>query len=154
RDRLRPGQTAQQILSILGRYLFDEFHFAPNEQEYYDPDNSYFNRVLDRRTGNPISLCLLYYLVGRRLMLPISGISLPDHFVCRFQTATEEVYVDAFNRGRLLTRGDCVKFLIDNNHSAHDLYLTPASPRRMLLKMCANLHQIYVHRDRGDEAGR
>ena len=50
------------------------------KQNYYDPENSYLNRVMDRRTGNPINLCLLYILLARRLRLPVAGIGLPGHF--------------------------------------------------------------------------
>src|SRR5690606_39368836 len=64
--------------------------FRGNEQNYYDPANSYFNRVIDRRTGNPISLCLLFMLLGRRLEMPIAGIGFPGHFLCRYQTSQEE----------------------------------------------------------------
>jgi len=62
------------MLSTINDYLFQELGFTGNEKNYYDPENSYLNRVLDRRTGNPINLCLLYILIGRRLRLPVAGI--------------------------------------------------------------------------------
>jgi len=46
--------------------------------------------VVDRRKGNPINLCLVYLMLARRLRLPLAGIGLPGHFICRFQTPTEE----------------------------------------------------------------
>jgi regulator of sirC expression with transglutaminase-like and TPR domain len=154
RTRINFTGTAEEILDTLNRYLFNELHFSPNEANYYDPDNSYLNRVLDKRTGNPISLCTVYLLLGRRLKLPITGIGLPGHFVCRYQTSTAEIYVDAFNRGKLLTKADCIKYLLHTHHGLEEGYLAPVTPRRILLRMCANLHQIYLHNELADETAR
>lgn len=154
RTRINFTGTADEILDTLNRYLFNELRFSPNEANYYDPDNSYLNRVMDKRTGNPISLCTVYLLLGRRLKLPITGIGLPGHFVCRYQTSTAEIYVDAFNRGKLLTKADCIKYLLHTHHGLEEGYLAPVTPRRMLLRMCANLHQIYLHNELADETAR
>lgn len=139
----RPGR-ASATLQKINDYLFDELGFKGNEQNYYDPDNSYLNRVLDRRTGNPISLCLFYMLLARRLRLPVTGIGLPGHFICRHQSASGEIYVDVFNRGRLLTKADCVHYLVRGNYDLREEYLAPVSPRRLFLRICSNLHQIYL----------
>jgi regulator of sirC expression with transglutaminase-like and TPR domain len=145
---------ADQVLATINHYIFTELEFAPNESNYYDPDNSFLNRVIDRRTGNPISLCTVYLLVARRLKLPVTGIGLPGHFVCRYQSSTAEVYIDAFNRGKLLTKADCIKYLLHTHHGLEEGYLAPVSPRRMLLRMCANLHQIYLHNEQAEETAR
>ena len=144
RERLGADTNSQRILGVLNHYLFDELGFKGNEANYYDPDNSYFSRVLDRRTGNPISLCLVYLLVGRRLGLPLTGIGLPGHFLCRYQSSSTELYVDAFNGGKLLAKADCVQYLLRGHYNVRDEYLAPMSPRRMLLRVCGNLHQIYL----------
>jgi regulator of sirC expression with transglutaminase-like and TPR domain len=144
----------EEILDTINRYLFNELEFTPNEQNYYDPDNSYLNRVIDRRTGNPISLCTIYLLLSRRLQLPVTGIGLPGHFVCRYQSPTQEVYIDAFNRGKLLTKADCIKYLLHTHHGLEEGYLAPVTPRRILLRMCANLHQIYLHNEIAEETAR
>lgn len=154
RERLNPAAPARTILTIINQYLFDELRFRGNEEDYYDPDNSYLNRVLDRRTGNPINLCLLYLLLGRRLRLPIAGIGLPGHFICRFQSSSAEVYLDVFHRGKLLTKADCVHYLLNGSFSVKDEYLTPVTSRRLMLRVCANLYQIYLMREREDEATR
>ena len=99
------------LLLIINHYLFDELGFTGNEENYYDPENSYLNRVMDQRTGNPINLCLLYMLLARRLRLPVAGIGLPGHFICRYQSTAAEIYLDPFNRGKFLTKADCVQYL-------------------------------------------
>jgi regulator of sirC expression with transglutaminase-like and TPR domain len=154
RERTNLNGGAEQVLASINQYLFGQLGFYGNEKNYYDPENSYLNRVIDRRTGNPISLCLVYLMVARRLKLPMSGIGLPGHFICRFQSTTEEFYVDAFNKGKLLSKGDCIKYLVHTNHSLQEGYLTPMSARRMLLRVCANLHQIYAQLELADETAR
>src|ERR1044071_173584 len=136
---------AEKILATINQYFFTELRFAGNEANYYDPENSYLNRVIDRRTGNPISLCLLYILLARRLRLPVAGIGLPGHFVCRYQSTAAEVYIDPFNGGKFLTKADCIQYLVHGNYSLRDENLAPVRPRRMLHRICNNLHQIYLH---------
>ena len=153
-ERLPPGTGSESVVATINQYVFKELGFAGNEKDYYDPDNSYLNRVLDRRTGNPISLCLLYLFLARRLKLPMTGIGMPGHFLCRLQTSKEELYIDTFHRGRLLTKADCVKYLQYTSHGYQESYLAPATPRRVLLRVCSNLHQIYHQLETPTEAGR
>ena len=154
RTRLDFTADVEQIIGAINAYLFQELEFTPNEANYYDPENSFLNRVMDERTGNPISLCTIYLLLARRLKLPVTGIGLPGHFVCRYQTSTTEIYIDAFNRGKLLTKADCIKYLLHTHHGLEEGYLVPVTPRRMLLRMCANLHQIYLHNEQAEETAR
>jgi regulator of sirC expression with transglutaminase-like and TPR domain len=152
--RIEGTAEPKQVLAAFNSYLFDNLGFSGNDENYYDPDNSYLNRVLDRRTGNPINLCLVYLLLARRLCLPVAGIGLPGHFICRYQSTSAEVYVDVFNRGKLLTKADCIQYLLQGNYSVRDDYLAPVSPRRVLLRVCGNLHQIYLHLPKPEAATR
>jgi len=154
RERIEVGATPDTVLATINHYLFTELGFIGNEFNYYDPDNSYINRVIDRRTGNPISLCLVYLFIAKRLRLPIVGIGMPGHFLIRFQSSTGEVFIDAFNRGKLLTKGDCINYLVQTAHGFQEGYLSPVSPRRVLLRVCSNLHQIYVQLELADDTSR
>ena len=87
------GSEPEGIMAAINRYLFQTQRYQGNEDNYYSADNSYLNRVIDQRTGNPISLCMIYQLVGRRLGLPVNGIGLPGHFLCRFQTPRQDYYI-------------------------------------------------------------
>ena len=153
-ERVDLRGDADQVLGAFNAYIFDVLQFRGNEENYYDPENSYLNRVIDRRTGNPINLCLVYLLLARRLRLPMAGVGLPGHFICRYQSATEEYYVDVFNRGKLWTKANCIQYLVHRNYNVQDDHLAPVSSRRMLSRICANLHQIYHHQDMNDEATR
>jgi regulator of sirC expression with transglutaminase-like and TPR domain len=110
--------------------------------------------VIDTRTGNPISLSLVYLLIARRLRLPVVGIGMPGHFLCRFQSATKEIYINAFNRGKLLTKADCIKFLHKNGYGFQDDFLGPVSARRIFLRICTNLHRIYADENKAEEKAR
>ncbi len=154
REQLDLGGNAKQIVATINAYLFRELGFAGNNENYYDPENSYLNRVIDHRRGNPINLCLVYILLARRLRLPISGIGLPGHFICRYQSTAAELYIDAFNGGKFLSKADCVQYLVHGKYSLSDDYLAPVSPRRMLLRICSNLHQIYQRLELVDESTR
>ena len=154
RERIDPQADPRQVIADINHYLFDELGYTGNEQNYYDPENSYLNCVMDRRTGNPINLSLVYILVGRRLRLPIVGIGLPGHFVCRYQSSAAEWYIDPFNHGKVLSKGDCVQYLTCGSFSLRDDYLTPVTPRRLLLRICGNLHQVYQRLELAAEAMR
>lgn len=143
RDRIDFSETGKEILTTINNYLFDELGFAGDEENFYDPQNSYLNRVVDRRRGNPINLSLLYLLLARRLQLPMAGIGLPGHFICRYQSTAAEIYLDAFHHGKFLTKADCIQYLMNGNHSLQDEFLAPVSTRRILMRICSNLHQIY-----------
>jgi regulator of sirC expression with transglutaminase-like and TPR domain len=153
-DRIDFASPPDQILGVINHYLFKELGFHGNEQYNQSPENCYLNRVIDHRTGNPIGLCSIYLFLARRLKLPVAGIGLPGHFICRYQSSTREMYIDVFNEGQFWTKADCVKHLIKTSHSLQEGYLAPVSPRRMLLRMCANIHQTCSQLDMGEEAGR
>jgi len=143
RERIDLSADGKDTLAVINKYLYGDLGFAGNEIAYYDPQNSYLNRVMDRRTGNPIGLSLVYLLLARRLWLPVSGIGLPGHFICRYQSASEEIYLDAFNHGKMMTKADCAQFISHLSQSSRDEFLQPASSRRILTRVCNNLHQIY-----------
>jgi regulator of sirC expression with transglutaminase-like and TPR domain len=146
RNRVGDLTSPHRVLGTLNRLLFIQLGFRGNGQDYYDPDNSYLNCVLDRRTGNTITLSALYLCVCRRLGLPVAGVGLPGHFLCRFQDAAHEIYIDSYNGGRFMTRTDCVHHLVRSNCNVSDDYLGPISSRKMLLRAINNLHQIYQQR--------
>lgn len=155
RERIDFGARPEVIVGAINQYLFGDLGFTGNEQNYYDPDNSYMNEVVDRRTGNPISLCLVYLFITRRLQLPVVGIGMPGHFLVRFQSSTaDELFIDAFNRGKVLTKADCVKYLLHTSHGFQEGYLAAASPRQILVRVCSNLHQIYSQLDLADDTAR
>lgn len=154
RERIDFNETNKEILTTINNYLIDELGFSGDEENYYDPQNSYLNRVIDRRKGNPINLSLVYLLLARRLQLPMAGIGLPGHFICRYQSTSDEIYVDAFHHGKFLTKADCIQYLMNGSHGFQDEFLAPVSTRRLLMRICSNLHQIYNQMELMEETTR
>jgi len=154
RTRIDLSGDGELALLTINKYLFDELGFEGDEQYSENPENSYVTRVADRRSGNPISLCAIYLFVARRLKLPVTGIGLPYHFVCRYQSSIKEIYVDAFRRGHFWTKADCIKHLVNTNHGLHEGHLAPVSSRRILVRICANLHQTYSQLEMTEDATR
>lgn len=139
--------SGEEAVKALSRYLFTEQGFRGNSKNYYEADNSYLNRVLDRRSGIPISLSVVYLLVGQRLDLPVYGIGMPGHFLVKFDSERYKVFVDAFNGGALLTDKDCARFLMQAGYGFEERYLSKSSPRAILARILKNLIAIYSKLD-------
>jgi regulator of sirC expression with transglutaminase-like and TPR domain len=142
----------------LNDYLFGELHFAGNESAYEDPRNSFLNEVLDRRTGIPITLALLYMEVARRAGLQVEGINFPGHFLLRCPAPrgvpyAEDLIIDAFHRGALLSKEDCrkrVQHLFESDDLGRQgdvvearLFVHATKPQ-ILARMLLNLKHTYV----------
>ncbi len=135
--------SGEEAVKALSRYLFVEQGFRGNTKNYYELENSYLNRVIDRRTGIPISLSILYLLVGRRLGLPLYGIGMPGHFLVRFDSERYKVFVDCFNAGALLTEKDCARFLMQAGYGFEEKYLQKSSTPAILTRSLKNLIAVY-----------
>lgn len=116
--------------------------FAGNEEHYYDPNNSYLNQVIDRRLGIPISLSVVYLLLGARLNLPVYGVNLPAHFLVKYVSEHDEVYLDLFNGGEYVSKEACLRFLLKAGMKPRPVYFRAADPQHILLRMGRNLLAI------------
>jgi regulator of sirC expression with transglutaminase-like and TPR domain len=145
--RLPPAAGGAQFLSVLHTFLFDELGFQGDKETYYAPANSCLDQVLTRRKGLPITLSVLYIELARRLLRPVYGVSLPAHFVCLYNDGLVKVFVDTFDRGRLMTEEDALS-LIESatgaRAAAHPLLFAPATKREILLRMIRNLRNAYT----------
>ncbi len=143
RERMGVRVSGEEAVKTLGRYLFAEQGFRGNTRNYYETDNSYLNRVLDRRTGIPISLSLVYLLIGWRLGLPLAGVGMPGHFLVKYESERYKVFVDCFNGGALLTEKDCARFLMQAGYGFEERYLAKSPSRAILVRTLKNLIAIY-----------
>ena len=137
------------VLNALRRVLHEEEGLRGNEQDYYDPRNSFLNEVLDRKLGIPISLSVVWIEVARRAGLPLQGVGFPGHFLAKYASPSgAEVYVDAFNGGEMLSAEECVARYRART-GGRDLdrrYLAGVAPRQILARMLQNLKRVYVER--------
>ena len=154
-DRLGPVTATTNRLDrmrALNAFLFGEEGFAGNEQRYDDPRNSCLNKVLERRTGIPITLALVCMEVARRADVSIEGVNFPGHFLLRLRREPgpgiePDVIVDPFRGGAILSERDCERLL--REHAGQDATFEPrllvgASKPQILIRMLVNLKRIYV----------
>jgi len=150
--------TAATQLRSLNNFLFDELGFSGDNQDYYDPRNSYLNDVIDRRLGNPISLAVVQMELARRLGVPLQGVSFPGHFLVRLPLDEGIVVLDPFQKGRSLDAAELRRRArshletqdIDDQRLAR--MLEPASHRAILSRMLRNLKAVYAEREQWDKA--
>lgn len=138
-----PKAPASQVLGQLTDYLFRQHGFHGNQDNYADPDNSYFDTVLKNKTGLPITLSALCILIGQRLQIPIVGIGLPYHFIAKYNSVADPILFDPFHRGRILTPEKCSEMVQGFGVQFEDHYLLPVTHREILTRMIQNLVNIY-----------
>ncbi len=144
-DRLLRCDSDSSRATAMAQFFGKELGLRGNEDDYYNARNSLLPCVMDSRLGIPISLSLLYMIVGRRAALQVEGINLPGHFVVRHGT----ILLDPFHEGRILTASDCGEILSGQNRTLHQNHLQTAHPKLILIRMLANLLYIYQHEQNG-----
>lgn len=150
RRRVADDAFAQQKLAALNRHLFNELGFSGNAGDYYDPRNSYLNQVLERRTGIPITLSILYMEIGRRLGLRLQGVSFPGHFLVKLRVSGGQLVLDPYCGGEAQSEADLRArlALVLPRREADTLrlsqFLQAATPRQILARLLRNLKGIYL----------
>lgn len=158
RKRLASDAFAEQKVLALNYFLFNEMRFVGNVDDYYDPRNSYLNEVLERRTGIPLTLSILYLEVGRRLGLNLKGISFPGHFLVKLSVKRGELVLDPFVGGEAQSEADLRQRLTqvmpegEAKRVPIERFLEPASSRQVIARMLRNLKGIYLKAQQLEQA--
>ncbi|MDD5629767.1 MAG: transglutaminase-like domain-containing protein [Elusimicrobia bacterium] len=152
RQALPADPSPAQALQKLSSELFTVLGFCGNEKHYYDPDNSYLNRVIEQRRGIPVSLSVLYLIIARRLALPVYGVATPGHFLVGVRLGGVTSYLDAYNRGRIMTLADVQQMLAHGGYEFRPEFVAPATARDILARMLRNLISIYQKAAQADRA--
>jgi regulator of sirC expression with transglutaminase-like and TPR domain len=124
--------------------LFEREGYRGNAAGYYEPDNSYINRVVERKLGIPISLGAIYLMLAERLGLPIYGVNMPAHFMLKYEKYNLELFIDPFNQGRVLDKQDCIRFLQNSGVPYVEQYLAKAPTIDIVERMLNNLRNSYT----------
>jgi regulator of sirC expression with transglutaminase-like and TPR domain len=152
---IRSEDSPVEFIEKINSVLFDQFGFRGNSEDYYDPRNSFFNDVLDRRLGIPITLSALYLEISRRLKFPIVGVGMPGHFVVKYITRNEELFLDPFHRGEILSRDECrdrIQEMYGDAVPFSERLLERVTNRQILSRMLNNLKVIYLKAQAFDKA--
>ena len=150
--RARARQAGSDPIRAFNEYLYDEQGFVGNRERYDDPRNSFINEVLDRRTGIPISLAVIYLEVAHRAGLQVDGVNFPGHFLLRAREGygdprTEVAIIDPFHGGARLSEYDCRQLLRQHvgDEAAFDTsLLAPATRHDIIVRILVNLKRLYV----------
>ncbi len=144
-DRLTLCHSESSRAMAMGQFFGKDLGLRGNEDDYYNPRNSILPSVMDSKLGIPISLSLLYMMVGQRASLAVEGINLPGHFVVRHG----DILLDPFHAGRILTTSDCAQILSHQNRTLHQDDLQSAHPKLILIRILANL--LYIFQNQQNE---
>ena len=147
---LAPSAAGEDRVVALNQLLYEELGYWGNTEDYYDPRNSYLNEVIDRRTGMPITMSILYMELGRRIGLPVEGVSFPGHFLVRVRLRGGMLVLDPFSGGAPQSEDELrsrVKRVIPDGVADDlpaselplDQFLEPATNRQILARVLRNL---------------
>ena len=154
-DQLPTQQYPLRIIQTINRYLYDDLGFTGNVTDYYNPNNSFLNEVIERRIGIPITLALVYLEIAKRVDFPMVGVGMPGHFLIRPNFPEMEIFVDAFNRGEVMFPQDCHERLTQIYGQPVPFqpeFLESVSNRHFLMRMLTNLKFIYLQQEELEKA--
>ncbi|MFZ4863473.1 transglutaminase-like domain-containing protein [Sphingobacterium sp. Mn56C] len=138
--------TPMEKVKLLNNIIFREFGLSGNTSNYHDPQNSFINKVLETKKGNPISLACIYSIIAQKLDIPIYGVNLPKHFIVAYLDDENQAplfYINVFNRGQIMKHTDIYSFLKQLNLPIIDDYTQPCSNIAIIKRVLRNLKTAY-----------
>lgn len=150
------GQTSFEKIRIFNKVFFERYGFHGNSKNFLSPLNSFINTVLELKTGNPLSLSLLYSVIAQQLEMPVYGVNLPNHFILAYMDQHHVhiynntknqygvlFYINAFSKGSFLYEGDITDFLKQLGVQAQRSHFEPCANSHIILRMIVNLISSY-----------
>jgi regulator of sirC expression with transglutaminase-like and TPR domain len=151
---LNENLTALEKIKVINHIMFDVHRYGGNTENYHAPENSFINKVLENKKGNPLSLSIIYLLIARQLNLPVFGINLPEHFVLAYideyidptHDWEERIlfYINPFSKGAVFSRKEIDMFLKQLNIGPEKSYYTPCSNVHVVQRLIRNLISAYT----------
>ncbi len=152
---LNDNLTALEQIKVFNYVFFEVHGFHGNIEKYHSPENSFVNKVLESKSGNPLTLSIVYMLVAQSLDLPVKGINLPEHFVLAYTGSSFDpdtmqykgdnvlFYINPFSRGTVFSYKDIDQFLKQLNQEPKPSYFQPCTNKDILMRMLNNLLNAY-----------
>ena len=147
-------KNSTYLISMLNEHIFEKYGFQGDDEDYYDPRNNFLNAVIDKKTGIPITLSIIYSEVAKYIDLDLRIVGFPGHVVVKYE---EEMIMDPFYRGRLLTINDLEEILYRNFGDGVEFipeYLNTATTDQILTRLLRNLKNAYTQSYAYDKAMR
>jgi regulator of sirC expression with transglutaminase-like and TPR domain len=161
---LNNNLTALEKIRILNHILFDIHRFSKSTGDFYNPLNSYINKVLETRQGNPISLAIIYAVIAQRLGLPVYGVNLPKNFILAYRDEfglaqmykelQDDIlfYINPYNKGTVHGRQEIEHFLKKQNITVQDAYFQTCSNMEVIERIINNLIKSYERQNNQEKA--
>jgi regulator of sirC expression with transglutaminase-like and TPR domain len=146
-NRCDTGGNADEWLAALNDVLFNRHGFRGNQNDYYDPKNSFLNEVIERKQGIPITLSVLYMEVAQRIGIALDGVGFPGHFLVKHAHAGGEILIDPFHHGEMKSRDDLRRILdgvYGGTVALRGEFFKTAGKKDILKRMLGNLKAIYL----------
>lgn len=163
---LKYDLSSLEKVRIINHVFYSVHGFSGNTENYHLPDNSFLNRVLETKKGNPISMAILYSIIAQRLNIPIFGVNLPQHFVLAYRDDKDLkvhnnyrrtlrssldfsqggdilFYINAFNKGTVFTKANIDQFLKQLNIPPQGFYYEPCNNVDIIMRVLRNLIYSY-----------
>jgi len=142
--------TALEKVRIINHIFYDIHGFSANTSNFYSPQNSYLNQVLETKKGNSISLAIIYSNIAISLGIPIYGVNLPKNFILAYMDdfafpKEEEVmfYINPFNKGAVLGKKEIDFFLNQQKIDPRESFYKPCSNKEIIQRLILNLTYSY-----------
>ena len=135
RDDIHPYDQVK----TLNQVIFTANKFSANTKNFHSPANSMLNMVMETRKGNPISLCVIYMLVARKVGMPVYGVNLPNLFILTYKSPEIQFYINAFNKGIIFSRADLENYVSHLNINPIEIFFEPCNHLDILKRVFRNL---------------
>ena len=140
-------KTEEALIEYLGQLC----RFRGNDKNYYAVGNSSIHCLLKTKKGLPITLSILYVLIGRRVGINISGVALPGHFIAGIDNEDETVYLDPYNRGKIMTREECKSLVRRSGYPFSSDMLDTVSSKAIFFRILNNLKFVFQREGKEEE---
>lgn len=147
RYRLDERRRMKQLI----KFVFEDLNFGGDTEDYHNPNNIFFDQVINRRKGLPITLSMVVMFLARRLDLPFFGVNMPIHFMLNYIGEKEEVLIDPYDKGAIVTYDQCYFFLKKNNITPKPDHFKIASDMDLLIRCIRNLIHSYERKEQPDK---
>jgi regulator of sirC expression with transglutaminase-like and TPR domain len=155
RARLEPDWNNLQKLARLRSFVFEDLGFRGDSKDYFNPNNSLLNQVMERRLGVPLTLSIIFMELGWRVGIPFEGVGFPGHFLVRLTGEPRDLVLDPFNHGRTMHEEDCRRLLDEVTGGRLEFdgrLLASVTKRDIITRLLLNLKGAYLRANQDEGA--
>ena len=139
----REDMSPTEQVKLMNSLFYNTMGFGPNTKNFHSPANSMISVVLESRRGNPITLCVIYMLIARKLGMPVYGVNLPNLFVLTYKQEGVQFYINVFNRGIIFSKTDIEHYINQLKLKQNKTFYEPCSNQDIVQRVLRNLILSY-----------